>query len=442
MRKIAFVRVSHRDYLSDIPKKIIEGALKIARDANIDILLSQGPLVDPIEARNFGYKICSENVNGIIIFFDSWSEPSVAMALVQEIKYLPIALWGFPMFEYKGSLESTGSFVGFTVFAAALKRLDIKYKYIYGLPEEKKIVKDVLGFINTAVALKSLRTTRMGIVGYSAMSIYSGTFDHLLLRGLIGPEVVQIDTYSLIRIADGANKNQYGQFLNNVKKYAKIAEDIKNDCLEKEGRIYFAIKELIKLYNLDSINIKCQYEFSQEYKCIPCPALSLIAEEGIVTGCEGDVLTTISQVILHHISGQIITYGDVLNVQEGEVIFSACGFAPYSLAQDPDKVKLCDIGYTGFSGPIVSLVLKKGKVTFMRLGEKKGGFIMSIGTGEGKDSELRQGKFPALRFKINGTQDKFLNLLSAQHFALCYGDYTNELVDLCNFLNIEYFLLD
>ena len=67
---------------------------------------------------------------------------------------------------------------------------------------------------------------------------------------------------------------------------------------------------------------------------------------------------------------------------------------------------------------------------------------MSIGTGEGKDSELRQGKFPALRFKINGTQDKFLNLLSAQHFALCYGDYTNELVDLCNFLNIEYFLVD
>jgi L-fucose isomerase-like protein len=442
MKKIAFVRTSHKDYLGGVPETLITKALGIIKNEGTEIFYDPNPLTDPVKARNMGCKICSENVDGVIIFFDSWSDPSVAMALILEIKHIPIVLWGFPMFEHKGSLESTGSFVGLTVFKAALKRLGIRHKYIYGLPGDEGVIKNLQSFVNVASSIRSLRASRMGFVGYSAMSIYSGTFDHLLLRGLIGPEVVQIDTYSLLRIADSANKKQYRQFLDNVKKFAKIAEDVKEEYIEKEGRIYFATKELIKNYDLNAINIKCQYELSQEYGCIPCPALSLIAEEKIVAGCEGDCLTTISQLILHHITGQIITYGDILNMQNGELIFSSCGFAPYSLAHNPDKVNIRDIGHPGFEGPIVSLTLKEEKITFMRLGEKRGEFVMSMGTGEGMESELRQGRFPALKFKLDGSQDKFLDSMTAQHFAICYGDHTNDLIDLCNFLGIEYFLVN
>jgi len=161
-----------------------------------------------------------------------------------------------------------------------------------------------------------------------------------------------------------------------------------------------------------------------------------------VSGCEGDALTTASQVVLNHLTGQSISYGDILNVQDGEALFSACGFAPYSTALDPSEVELRDIGHQGFTGPIVSLVMKKGKVTYMRINETDCGYVMGFGTGEGLDTELRQGRFPALKFRINGSQDNFIRSLHSQHYALCWGDYTGHLKQLCKYLKIDYFLVD
>ena len=442
MNKIAFIKVSHKDYCNDLSKDISSKAINCLKNLQREIYSNQETISDPEKGRKFSCKVCGQNVDCVIIFFETWSEPSVVMSIVQELKHIPIALWGFPMFEHKGKLEQTGSFVGLTVFSAALKRLDINHHYIYGEPGEKDIEKEINKFLNLSHTLKMLRQTRLGLIGYSAMSIYSGTFDHLLLRGLIGPEIVQIDTYSLIKIAKEATKEEYGDLIQKIKRYSKISDDIKNEHMEKIGRLYFAINKLIEIHNLNSINIKCQYELSQEYGCIPCVALSLIAEEGVVAGCEGDTLTTVSQAILHYLTGQVITYGDILDLKNKRAIFSSCGFAPYSLAEDKEKVIIRDINTPGFEGPISSLVLKKGLVTYMRLSEEKGNFVMSFGTAEGIDSELRQGRFPALWFKIKGSEENFIKSMHAQHFALCYGDITKVLTELCQWLKISYFLVD
>ena len=442
MAKIAFIRIAHKDYQTDMSREKGKEALNNTKEEGIEYFSNTEPLVDPVEARKFAYKVLAENVDGVLLYFDTWTEPSVAMSVVLELKYLPLAIWGSPMFEYQGKLESTGSFVAITVFSGALKRLGISHKYIHGAVDDINTIEDAKRFAVVAKTIKALRATRIGLVGYSAMSIYSGTFDHLMLRGVIGPEVIQIDSYSLVKLAESADREQYGQFETNVKKCSRIGEDVKAEHLEKEGRLYYGIKELARKYDLDAINVKCQYELSQDWGCIACPALSLTADEGLVSGCEGDVLTTSSQVILSYLSGQSITYGDILNVQNGEALFSACGFAPYSTALDPSKVELRDIGHSGFNGPVVSLVMKKGKVTYMRINEKDCGYVMGMGTGEGLDTELRQGRFPALRFKINGSQENFLKSLHSQHYALCYGDYTEHLKELCEFLKIEYFMVD
>lgn len=439
MAKIAFVRVAHKDYQNSLSMEKALKSLEILKKIEkLEILFNDEPLVDPVEAQTFGKKITSENVDGVVIFFDTWSDPSIAMAILLEVKHLPIALWGFQMFEINGKFEQTGSFVGLTVFASALKRLEINFKYINGFSDEINVQEKIKSFINVSQTLSKLRSVRLGLVGYSAMSIYSGTFDHLLLRGLIGPEVVQIDSYSLINIAESCNEKQVNLFSDNIKKYANISADLNNKYIEKAGRLYYAIKKIISDFRINSINIKCQYEFSQEWECIPCVPLSLIAEEGIVTSCEGDVLTSISQIILNLLTNQIVTYADLLNIDENVAYFSACGFAPFSLAQNPGKSEIRDINTPGFCGPISSIVLKKGSLTFMRLNEEKGNYFMCFGTGEGLDSELRQGRFPALRVQINGDSKNLINAFGAQHYAICYDDITDQLIDLCSLLNIKY----
>ena len=96
-----------------------------------------------------------------------------------------------------------------------------------------------------------------------------------------------------------------------------------------------------------------------------------------------------------------------------------------------------DIGYPGFNGPICSFTLKRGKITLARLNEEVGDYTLLFTTGEGIETKLRQERFPALRIKLDTDIQRFLHNLESQHLAMCYGDWTQELLDLCYFLDIK-----
>ncbi len=59
-------------------------------------------------------------------------------------------------------------------------------------------------------------------------------------------------------------------------------------------------------------------------------AISMLSDEKIVTGCEGDIITSISMFIFYLLSDGGVTYGDRLDFDDNKdiVMFSACGFAP------------------------------------------------------------------------------------------------------------------
>ena len=44
--------------------------------------------------------------------------------------------------------------------------------------------------------------------------------------------------------------------------------------------------------------------------CVPVSALS---DMGVVGSCEGDMMNTVSMMILHLLSGKVVTYGDSMN---------------------------------------------------------------------------------------------------------------------------------
>ena len=77
------------------------------------------------------------------------------------------------------------------------------------------------------------------------------------------------------------------------------------------------------------------------------------------------------------------------------MLLSSCGFAPMSLAHEPDGATVRELGHPGFDGIICSCTLKRGKVTFARLVEGRGDYRLVYGTGVGVETELRQGRFPA-----------------------------------------------
>jgi L-fucose isomerase-like protein len=87
--------------------------------------------------------------------------------------------------------------------------------------------------------------------------------------------------------------------------------------------------------------------------------------------------------------------------------------------------------------------MKKGRMTLACISETKAGYQMHIVTGEGKERPkwVEMGvplpSWPSVKFYPDVPVKQVLNHVQSQHFAAVYGTYVNELVDLCELLNID-----
>lgn len=465
--RIGLLLLGHPDYQNDIALHFASQGAEVLRHSGLDVVFDHTAHVKPLTAATAARQLLKQDVEGVMILPGTWLEGDVATASIREIEHLPFALWGLPMFEApsawcgrparseaekqteaqarvtpapratgeQGQRESTGSFVAVCSLKGPLSRMGYAFKSIIGLPDDAETLSSLTDWAYAAHASERLKRLRAGLIGYSAMHIYAGMFDHVLLRRHIGPEIVHLDTYTLIREAERVFPESVEALAARVKGLASV--EASDERLRKACRLGVALQNLVEKHHLDALTVKCQYELSQEYGMTPCLPMALLANEGLVASCEGDVMVLVTQALLRLLTGQVAPYGDILDLQGDTMLLSSCGFAPFSLAHESDSCRVCEFGHPGFDGLICSFTLKRGPVTIARLSEGVGAYKLLYATGTGVETDLRQGRFPALKIKLDGDPQALLENLASQHFALCYGDQTERLEDWCRIARVQ-----
>ena len=307
MGKIGFLVVGHPDYQNDVALNFADVGVEGLRQEGIDVAYIRAALTQPWDADATARQLLRENdLDGAVVFIGTWIEAPVAVAAIRALEHVPLAVWGYPMFEHDGMRDSTGSSVGWAVVKAALDRVDLPYKGILGPVDGADTLSNAVSFCRAAATITRLRRSRIGLVGYASMGMYSATFDHLLLRFRIGPEVEHADAYSIIRRAEGFNASDAAPVVARLMEMCRIRSDVRDEHLDKAARVYLALKAWCDERHLDAVAFKCQYEFSQEYGMVGCVPLALLTQDGITTSCEGDVMLALSMLTLHYLSGQQI----------------------------------------------------------------------------------------------------------------------------------------
>lgn len=431
--KIGLVAVGHPDYNAAGDIDLLQGEVQKALLDRGVLFYDAGIAYSIAGAREAGKALAGANVDGVVMLLASWMECSVTMALYREIEHLPLCMWGFPMWTEQGQEKSTGSYVSYTMFKGVLDRLGRSYKGVLGAPEEA--ADEVVRFSKVANAYQRLKRCSVGLVGYTAMSIYTGTFDHVLMRAIVGPEIQHIDSYSLIRRAEKQSLEARQAVAARLRTMACVRADVTEESLLKAAGLYLALMELRQELSLDAVNVKCQYEFSKEYAMTMCVPLSLAADDGLLCSCEGDILCTVSMLILGYLTGQTIAYGDAINHTGNTLKLSPCGFMPFALGHGKKEITNF-MPNCGFSGIQASFVMKPGRVTVIRLVEDIGGYHIVYFTGEGLETQKRQGWMPALDVLLDGRMEDLLDHYSGQHYAICYGDVTREIEMLAKLLKV------
>ena len=124
------------------------------------------------------------------------------------------------------------------------------------------------------------------------------------------------------------------QRMNEIADFSKYG----NDKLVNISKLAVVIDELIEMYELDSIAIRCWDEFQRKYNIIPCVILGELNERGITAACELDVSNSVMMKALNHASNFPVMLLDVNNNfkdDDNKCILFHCGCVPVSLLTKP-----------------------------------------------------------------------------------------------------------
>ena len=136
--------------------------------------------------------------------------------------------------------------------------------------------------------VKAFEKTRIGLIGGASDWLISSDIDRKAVEEAFGSRFVDIPlseleaSFAAVSVTDEAVESMCR------KMEGFLSGDRSRDDLREAVRMYLALKKLVTQYGLQALTLKC-FGILGSCRTTACLALSLLNDEGVVSGCEGDI---------------------------------------------------------------------------------------------------------------------------------------------------------
>lgn len=372
------------------------------------------------------FKGCEFDV--LFVCVGTWSEDHHLLDLL-EFYDKPVILRAFPAVD-------TGSLCGVHQICCVLKELGKACYYVYGPPDDEEALKEIAAIAKAVALSSSLRHVRVGTVGGRIKGMTEIAYDELEIKDRTGIRIVNLDEDELKLAFDSIAEEDGKRVWACAKKHAGKITASETHCIEA-AKYYLAMKSLIGKYGLEGLCIKCYPGLMGKV----CLGYSLLAEEGIVCGCEGDVNGTVAMKILYELTGAPVHNTDLLfpDPASNTILFSHCGSGGFSIADKKENIHFGPVRLAN-TGVCSLFPAKPGKVTLINLVGRRGTYRMAVMVGEAVECGM---EFPGNPLKVRFEKD----VLTAcrwiaeegigHHWIAGYGDVSEELEYFCRLNGIK-----
>jgi L-fucose isomerase-like protein len=290
----------------------------------------------------------------------------------------------------------------------------IKGKLLHGTKTE--IARDLEYILKAVETRNQLKSMKLGMIGKPSDWLISTNVDYSIIKDKLGIEVIDISMDELL------SEISKGFYEENDQTKELLNRDFNKSEIEKALHIYGAFSRLVEKYKLDGFSVRC-FDLLTSVKNTGCLGLALLNQEGIYSGCEGDLPSLISMAILSKLSNKPIFQSNPsrINKSNNEIIFAHCTL-PLNM---PEKYNL-DTHFESGIGVAVAGDIPKGKATIFKSNSTLERYFISEGDileSLHEDNLCRS----QIRIAAKEGVDKFLNTPVGNHYLICLGDYTNHL---------------
>lgn len=422
---------------------IMDQAVASLQELPIELVNQDELTISETEMAKLCDEFNSKQVDVVIIHFPTFPLGAMITEIAQRTN-VPILLFANPEKPAPGGIWEQNSFCGANMAAHVMHRMNKKYQLIWG--ESKELGELVKPFCNALACVKSIRNTRVGLVGGRVPGFYTSNFNELRLRSELGSAVEIIDLIEIVETARKITDDLADAGVKKIKESAASICNISEDELTKAGKLYQAFIQIKEKYNLDVLAIRCWPELPDFYGIAPCAVIGMLNNSGIVSSCEGDVYGALTMTMQKNLSGggapffvDLISF----DYDENTGVVWHCGAAPKCLCRNTEETTLrkhMRVDGGDKKGLTNDFSLKAGRVTIAKLDETDEGYRMLIATGTALDTDKFIRGNP-LRIKFDDNMKTLIDTIIKEgfehHYSVIHADIKNELLALCELCKIK-----
>lgn len=367
-----------------------------------------------------GRRFTESHVDALVLVSASWYEDYLVLDLLEECDR-PVMFWSLPGME-------TGALCGTQQITCYLKQLDKPYSAVFGRIEQGAALERTMRVARAAALRARLRRARIGMAGMRTRGMTEVAVAEIALKKTLGPRIVPVDITALLARAQQAQQAELLPVWSQVKEAAGGVL-VQDEAGLSSAGYYLAIREIARQEGLSAFAFGCY----PDYMGCACMAASLLADEGVPVGCEGDANGAVAMLMLQLLTGQPTHNTDWLDpLEDGSVVFTHCGSGSYTLAEQRSDITLAPVRLAN-TGVCSLFPAKPGPVTLLNLMPCGAGYQMAVMQGEAIHTEM---VFPGnpLRVRFTAPTAQIIDWIHAEgvghHWMAGYGHVAAELREL------------
>ena len=382
----------------------------------------------------------------LVVCVAGWIPTHAVIRVTDHFRHIPVLLWGLCGWKENGRIITTAEQAGTTALRPAFEALGYTFKYVYNIIGKPYPIKKLNAYLSACCAKKNLRSARVGTMGYRDMLLYGTQYEGNSMRGQLGVEVEPFEMLEMVQNLETLDAAAVAEGVAFVKENWVFKKPCDDSVIESGVKYALAISKKIKERGWEAITL-IDVDGMKKLLGFPPAMVFMLLEHycGVLTVPENDVMGAVTQILMKHLSGQIVPYLEYYEFFEESMLIGVPDFVPKAATAGEVTVLPAAFGLLNASLLNVSKV-KTGYVTCARLFYMNGKYKMHVYTGEAKDPPAWNEygwddpapQLPSLEvFPDSCTVEDFAQKVASQHVIVAYGDFTEELRDFCRMMDME-----
>ncbi len=298
-----------------------------------------------------------------------------------------------------------------------LRGRGMKSEILHGeLPE---IIKRIFVLHSNFMAQRSLFGMRIGVIGTPSSWLIASNVDYLLAKRRWGVEYTDISLDRIYEYYNQITDDEVGEACAHLAGKALACREASPEDMIKAMRLYRAIRRIVDEDRLSALTLSC-FRLIEQTGTTGCLALSLLNDEGIIAGCEGDLQSVFTMLAAKVLTRKpaFMANPSMINARTNELILAHCTIG---IAQTEQFI--IRNHFETESGIGIQGILPTGDVTIVKCGgECLDEYYLSTGTLTENTNYINMCR-TQVRIKMNTPTEYFLRNPLGNHHIMLHGNY-------------------